>query len=507
MQLDGNGNVVAFFDRNNRPTSYSYDGLNRITKKTDAARRDTTWTYSDDVTAKTTMIDPLGLATEKQTDALGRPLQNELRLTLPGAQSQTAYTTSYFYDNANRAVTITDPRGTSIVKHFSAFGDVGDIIVGSLTTSMQYTPFGAIASYTDANRRTTTFSVDPLNRMLGATYNDGFSESYEYDDAHNIVKHTDRRGVLWQANYDNIARPLETSVGSIKVRSTNYLDSTSTEEVKDALQQKTTYKYDLLRRVISITNAQNKSRSFAYDGINLVAETDFKQQTTRYSYDAVDRLTQLLDRANTGTNISHSDSISGGHTMFITDRRGNNRLEVYDALERLQRITTGVQRDGTGNITGGEMLVAYEYDGNDNLTAMVDGRHNRTRYDHDGLNRVTLIDHAGLQNETIRYDGVGNVLEYNDGFGGSIVQTFDALDHVKTRRDGAGNTSEFVFDGEGLLTRRFDAKRNITDYEYNGLRSLIRVIEPTPAQWNFGYDDAQNLISVTDALNHTVSYG
>jgi YD repeat-containing protein len=71
-----------------------------------------------------------------------------------------------------------------------------------------------------------------------------------------------------------------------------------------------------------------------------------------------------------------------------------------------------------------EPLVRYEYDGNNNRTAMIDGRLNRSVYAYDKANRLTSIDHAGVQTERFTYDSVGNVLRYNDGFSPDIISTF-----------------------------------------------------------------------------------
>src|SRR5262249_35304088 len=151
-----------------------------------------------------------------------------------------------------------------------------------------------------------------------------------------------------------------------------------------------------LMRLAKLTNADGDEMTYEYDGINLTKQSDFKGQKTEYGYDQIGRVNQIKDRTGQVTNISHNDS--GGHTIDITDRRTTHRVEVYDPLERLKSVTYG-----------GQPLVSYEYDGDNNRTAVIDGRQNRNVYSYDRANRLLSIDHAGLQTERFGYDNVGNV--------------------------------------------------------------------------------------------------
>src|SRR5205085_4537785 len=108
-------------------------------------------------------------------------------------------------------------------------------------------------------------------------------------------------------------------------------------------------------------------------------------------YDRVNRLTEMIDRVGQLTTINYNDA--NGLTKTITDRRTNQRVEVYDALGRMSSVRVG-----------GQLLASYEYDSSSNRTAMIDGRNNRTDYSYDAFNRVTSVNHAGIQTETFGYD-------------------------------------------------------------------------------------------------------
>jgi RHS repeat-associated protein len=494
LTYDGAGNVTSSKDLNGRTTSTSYDGLNRPVERRDAAGRTTTWVYDDSSHAVTEQHDPQGLTLTTRRDAEGRIVSSEVKF------SGGDYTTSYDYQGLT--VRITDPRGVVTTKQLSAMGDEGDVSVAgadpAYSTSARYDGFGGVKSRTDAMGRAASVTLDGFGRPLQVGLPGGVSESFAYDGEGNTLSHTDRRGVKTETTYDNLDRPLSTKVsglgGSFDVNTIDYGDSASTETHTDARGKQTVFKYDGQHRLVSVTGADNSTRTMEYDGVNLLREGDGKSQYTSYSYDGANRVTQVTDRAGQVTSVSHSDG--GGYTKSVTDRRGVQTAESYDGLGRLKSITRA-----------GELLFAFEYDEGSNVKARTDGRNNRTAYSYDALGRVRTIDHASTQTETFKYDAAGNVLEYSDGAGGAVTSTYDELGHLRTRRNGAGDTTTFKYDGEGLLIERADPKGagSRTAYEYNALGSLVKVTDPAGV-WELGYDPAQNLTAVKDAAGRTVSY-
>lgn len=493
---DANSNIVLQIDRNGGRSTFAYDEINRRTRMTDPAGRVMSWVFDDASRSITRQNDPQGLTEKVTVDGIGRPLGREVKFT--GAK----YSTSNDYNG--RSVETTDPRGFVSVTQLSAFGETGALTVNGANPAFNiqrsYAAFGGLKRAVDANGRITTYTLDGLNRATSISHTGNFSESFAYDGAGNVVSHTDLRGAVSQMTYDNLGRSLVTTVqdGSeqITVQTIAYEDALSRETRTDARGNVTTLVYDGLRRLKSEKNADSKTRTLEYDGINLRQESDFKGANTFYTYDPVNRVTQITDRLGQVTTISNSDS--GGYRKAITDRRGNQRIEIYDPLQRVVSVTQG-----------GQPLASYEYDENNNRKALIDGLNNRTEYTYDNLNRVTQVAHAGsLQTETFTYDAVGNVLTYSDGAGAPVVQTYDELNHLKTRTDGAGNVTKFKYDGGGLLLERTEPKGDQykTTYSYNALGSLKQITDAKNGVWEFSYDPAQNLIGIRDARNRTVSY-
>jgi RHS repeat-associated protein len=496
MAYDRANNVVSTKDRNGRETTYGYDPVNRPASQTDPKKRVTTWTYDDATRTVRTEWSPQGMTRTMQADGLNRPLRTEVKFT------SADYVTSYTYNG--RTVQMTDPRGTVTTTSMSAFNDTGRISVAGATpafnTEAHFSAFGGTNSYTDANGRLTSYTLDGLNRTTAVSYQGGFSESFTYDGEGNALSHTDRRGARSEMTYDNVGRPLTTKtfdavVGVIPVMTVTYADAASAETWTDARGHQTLKEYDGLHRLNAVTNPDGKRKSYTYDGMDLRQETDFKGVATLYEYDELDRLSKVTDRDNKITLIAHSDL--GGHTKTTTDRRSTQSVEVYDPLGRLTSVTYG-----------NEPLAAFDYDGNGNRTEMRDGLGNRTVYTYDVLNRLNTADHSSIQLETYSYDGVGNVVVYSGGLGGSVTRTYDELDHPTSWTDGEGDTTLFKYDGEGLLLEQTDPKgpQYKTVYTYNALRSLTQVKDAKKGVWTFDYYPDQTLMTATDALGRKVSY-
>jgi RHS repeat-associated protein len=493
---DANNNVTTARDRKGRTVTTTYDPRNRPATQKDAAGGMTTWTYDDETRTVTVEQAPLGLVRVTQTDGLGRPLREQVKFDAAD------YVTTYKY--SGRSVEIKDPRNFVTTRALSGFGDVGEEAVLGASPAWgvrrDYTAFGGPKSFRDAGGRTTTYTTDSLNRVTSVSHPGGFGETFTYDGGGFVLTHLDRRGVLSTMTYDNLGRPLATRVrdGAQTVAAVTraYDDAARTETVTDARQHSTVYKYDPIRRLERVTNADGKFISYAYDDQeNTLDQTDFKSQHTKFKYDKLDRLVELTDRDGKVTTFDVVDN--DGTTRTVTDRRGNKRVETFDALGRLKGVTAG-----------DEPLVSYEYDGNSNRKAVRDGRGNRVDYTFDALNRVTEINHASVRVETFGYDAAGNLTRYADGAGGPVTMTYDPLGHLETRTDGAGNTTRFKFDGGGLLLEKTEPKGDghRTTYEYNAFGSLRKVTDPRTGAWLIDYFPDQTLKSVTDALGRRVDY-
>jgi len=158
-------------------TTYSYDGLGRLTQRTNPDGSIATTTYAGNTTtvkdealhAKTITTDGLGRITQVVEDPGGLNITTsyswwptgKLRGVTQGGQVR-----SYQYDTAGRLTVTVQPESGAVV--------------------YQYDQASNVASATDSRNYVKNYSYDALNRLTKITYSDGTpTVTYAYDTATN----------------------------------------------------------------------------------------------------------------------------------------------------------------------------------------------------------------------------------------------------------------------------------------------------------------------------------
>ena len=465
---DLNGNLVSVkdprqtLDASLGATTYTYDRMNRRLSTTDALNRTSSVTYDENGNQKTT------------TDAR----QNK---------------TIYEYDALNRLV---------LVKQPSPYTDTTGLPADTLaklppTTSYSYDEVGNLLSTTDAERHTTAYEYDTLNRRTAMVDGRGGRSTMAYDSLGNLV------------------------------------------ESADALNQATRYEYDAANRLVKTTQADpdgvgplaSPVLRYAYDAAgNLTSTFDARNNETRYAYDAVDRriATQLIAAGNPAAQTTKDalgrDFATGdaavrlllvkydGFGNMIESRDELNRVRSfeYDALDRLVRSVAPAS-NGFNQLPA--LVTTYAYDLNSNLvlaTQLTAPANRATAYEYDALNRrVKTIEDAGgsLQRSTSQgFDEVGNVAYTEDALQKRTVFSYDAMNRRTKVVDARNQTATLAYDLVGNVTRTVDASGRKTDYRYDELNRRVAVIDNKDQTATMSYDAVGNLKSTTDVLQRTTSF-
>jgi RHS repeat-associated protein len=356
------------------------------------------------------------------------------------ASNVSGNTTTYEYDAAGNLVKTTEPGTPPVVTLFGR-DPAGTGLLTSITdprgkvTSFEYAQDNLTTVTTPLGNKTTmaydgsgrmTSSVEPRGNVTGANP-DQFRWTYSYDNADHVLTQTDPLGNVTTWTYD--------PVGNLKT-------------VTDAKNRTTTYGYDGADHLTSVTAPDTTVTSYAYDPVgNLSSRTDAKQHTTTYGYDNANRLASVTTPLN-------------GLWTYAYDANGN-RTQIVDAI---------------GNAT----------------PPPGDGQ---TTLSYDVLNRMTGIDHSDTTPDaTFAYDGNSNRTQMSDG-AGTESSVYDPLDRLESVTRGT-NTFSYLYDPAGNVTRRTYPDGTVVDYAYDDdgrLASLTSDGQTT----TYGYDAAGNLIRTT----------
>jgi RHS repeat-associated protein len=550
IRYDLAGNTVRETDVNGYPTTYVYDDLYRLTSKTDADGNQTSYAYDKAGNKIREQNHNAGLVTEWQTstvnpgyDGLNRPLI--MRVTGPGLPAG-GYVTRYQYEDSDNAVIVTDPRGTRIRNDSDGLNRVYQIVEDydglKLTTTYTYDGNGNVRTEQDAegNLPDVTYTYDGLDRRIRASYiatpqdnGQPVEELTFYDGANNVVRHVNRRGIVYTNSYDDLNRPLERNVtesisnsGEVLALATyTYDDANRRETKKDANGNQTVTQYDSLGRVLSVDDPDATGTvRYEYDGVNQRAIVDKKGQRMEFDYDAINRLveTRVFD---TGGTLQETERVAYNDTtrkVTTTDGRGIQRIEETDALGRRVRLSATRSDMDDYYASGTVILEEYEYDGNNNQTLIRDGLGNETLYIYDPLNRrERMVEGYGSDVEattTFTYDRAGNVLTVKDGRGDwahDVQYTYDARYRKVSETNAENETTTYVYDrGDNLVEKTEpNGAAFTTRYVYDELNQLLAVDE-TPRGGSgtvagvsrFRYDANRNKIAQQDANGNLTTY-
>jgi RHS repeat-associated protein len=501
---DDAGNTVATIDPRGNRTAWTYDNWNRkktqrlpspsVTVNSPATGPLTSWIYdvNDNVLSET---DPLGRVTTSTYDSLDRLLtttlpdpdgagpliapqtintynaQGMLATTAERLTATSFLTTTYAYDQWDRKIQSTDPRGA--------------------ITRWTYDTQSNLTSVIDPGNNATTYAYDRRDRRISETNSLGLVESYATDKVGNLVQVTDRNGMVINYQYDNLDRVILEqwfnptapiiALRNVRIITTSYTNAGMPFAVTDP-DSTTIYSYDSLDRKtgVSRTGTSITASAFAYSydvAGNLTTTTQTVGSdviTTNHVYDGINRPTEV---SQTGTavrslKVNYPYNLSGDVTSVqryqssAVNSPATILVATTDfALDALDRPTAITHRFGTTTLAG----YGLTYDAASRITQINSTLDGITNYTLDAAGQLTAANRTVGASESFAYDAAGN----RTGGGNTVGANNQLL------RDG---TYAYTYDGNG---------NRIT-------RTVLVGGNPTGAQTRYTYDFRNRLTAVRD---------
>jgi RHS repeat-associated protein len=450
------GNTVVT-NPNGKPATYYYDAQGRVTSSKDALNRtrSQTWTANSDV--------------QTSTDALASG-------STPGNQTKNEF------DGLNNATKSQMPTGAAASAVYAA---------GAGCASSGGSVFQVKCS-TDANGNTATYSYDAAGNPTKATdtTKDGTgSVAFE-----RVYENWDRTICGGWAGQTCSAKD-----GNGNVTRYNY--NTTGDLVKvtpPAPQGPTTYTYDALSRVTSVTDPRGDTTKYAYDvrdrqtlitfdnGTTLAKtyfpnglvqyDSDNFAGTKQFEYDTLGRTTKQIG-ALAGLNQTYTyDSV--GNILTFVDTSGAT-TNTYDAANQLtsQREPGGVCPT-SGNPAANSGCVIFKYNANGAET---------NRIFPAGAQLVKTYDLSGRTSRVQALNGLGAVaadVGYSYAIGGTDTGLTRSRTSFKEEGIPAGAVTAYTYDSLSRLV--------LADEKVNGADN---------AMWAYSYDRAGNRTSQVRAGN------
>lgn len=366
---------------------------------------------------------------------------------------------------------------------------------GNLTVPFVRDAEGRIEQITDPAGKIYRYTYDSVGDLVSVKTPDNPTPlTYEYFPGHFFKKGTDARGNAEATN--------------------TYFADGRLQSTTDAMGKTTTYSYDLVNNVTTVTHPDNTgttirrfdtngsllsetdplnhTKSFTYDNNrNKLTETDALQKTITYTYDANGHLKSVTDPQNKTVSFTNSAT---GLVLSATDQLNRVRTFNYDAFSNFTGIT-----DAAGN----SFAIAYNDKGN--ALSFTDGNGKQTRFTHDAYgNIIAKVDPLG-RTTAYTYDGMGRVLTMTDARGVSRF-AYDEVGNLLSVVDPLNNETRYEFDPNGNRTAMIDARQNRTSYEYDAANRLITMTYPDNTTMRYTYNFRGQKETETDQSNRVTRY-
>ena len=415
-------------------------------------------------------------------DTLGRKKTETLqRRTSPTNAATVALTTTYYYDQLDRAYKTVDPVGNI---HTTIYDDNGK-------------GWMEIASYKKPDNtydvRTITRTYDAGGRLLTSTDTQGGITHYQYDESGNVTKVTDAENHVIRYQYDAMGRRTKVIDGNDATTVTTYNQRGEVTAITNPAGETTRFGYDEVGHRTSVTDAHGYVTTTSYDAngnvkcvidANANAALQPKNSagcTVATDYDELNRPIQVLDAINGVTKTTY-DLL--GHPLTQTDAEGRLYTWVYDGLGRLAAET-----DFTGHAT------TYQHDEAGNVWQTTNRLNEVKQTTFDNLNRPVLVSYLkDGTSETFGYDAAGNLSSSANGVV-SYTMTYDSFNRLKSKTDSRGRSLSFIYDKVGNILQKTTYSGSVTTYNYDSANRLVNLTNPDFVSVFYQYDAAGRLLS------------
>jgi conjugative relaxase-like TrwC/TraI family protein len=425
--------------------------------------------------------------------------------------------------------TSADPCGNTTTYAYSLYywGALATSVTNALsqvTTNTYDFNTSLLASTTDPNTLTTSYSYDSMWRLAQVSYPDKGWTSYCYTDeggstcsqsgppyAVVTTKALNLQGLneVSTTLYDGLGRLSETELTS------DPSGTTYTETTYDAIGRKyqvydptrcsaittncgettwgyTTYNYDPLNRITSVVEPDNSTVTTNYASFPCTIVTDEVGISRKSCVDGLGRMTGVWEDPGTSPHLNYEtdytydalNNLLGVKQWGGVSGSANARTRgfTYDSLSRLLTAT---------NPESG--IVTYTYYANGNVQSKTDARNITVNYGYDALNRVLSKtysnDPAGTPSSCYQYDS------------SSVTNGIGRLTNEWTQKLSAGASCPNTPPATGLWTQR-------SILAYDPMGRIWNEQQCTPSNCASGtfyapaytYDWAGNVTSLTDGV-------
>ncbi|EAE7093151.1 hypothetical protein BI336_05285 [Listeria monocytogenes] len=477
---NSDGQKTSETDKNGNTTTYSYQNGNKVSESNPLGSTQITYDANSMVQSET---DALGNITSYNRNKRGELIS----YVRPNGTQQ------FSYDADGQKVWESDANGNAKSYSYDGIGRILSETDSYGTKSYSYDVNGNIISEINELGETTQFEYDATNRLIKTIFADGSTTQNVYDPAGHLITTIDQLGFETHYEYDPILN----------------------QKIKETAPNGavTSYSYDILGNLLETTFPDGSTETNVYNSLNqLIEKTDKNGTKTTYRYDYNGNTLEV----NTNNRISKvgigamDTQVSEIDNLGFETKRTYNAAQLVETTTMRNGATQSYQYDGEYNIIatidGAGNKTQKQYDGNGNIIKEIDQLGNETTFTYTARNQIATITYADggiVQNQ---YDAKGQQIATIDQLGNKIESIFNNVGRIEKSIDARGFETINEYDAKGQLIKSTDALNQTTTYEYDAVGNQIKVTAPTGIILYTTYDAMGNVIEENDNFQRFTKY-
>jgi RHS repeat-associated protein len=437
-------------------------------------------------------------------DALGRQLTNNSQTT--------GLSWAYTFDNNGNNLTITDPLTNQTTRTFDALNRLStSTTADSGVTTLTYDAHDRPLTVKDADNHTTSYVYDGFGDMIQQSSPDSGTTVFHYDSDGNMTSKTDAASVVTNQTFDALDRVLTTTYPADSAENVSYTYDQTTGHGKG------------IGRLTSLTDASGSlSRSYDERG-NILTEQRINGTntlTTTYTYDGVSRVSSITypsgakvsytrDTAGYVTSVPFTATGNDGHGNVasaithmpfgpinsITFDNGDSSTAAFDKDYRMTSLTGAHSSTNFINL-------AYGYDGADNLTSVTDSilTANGQTLGYDNRNRITSATSGtgGYGSLSWAYDKNSDITSRVAG-GLTYSYTYNSGTNQLATSTWTGVTETYLYTATGNVYSATQNTTNVYTGTFNKANRMSAATGASLAISGMTYDAFGKRITKTDS--------
>jgi len=361
--------------------------------------------------------------------------------------------------------------------------------------SVPYTASAGATYNAPQSARSEKYSYDALGRLIETENTDGMSKTYEYD--RDEVAFTDENGhgkSYTTDAYGNIIQIEEQNNGESYYTDYTYDSLGQLVAIEDDAGNDFAFAYDTLGRKVLQEDPDMGVWTYTYDQVgNMLTQTDGRGVETLFEYDDLNRVTQKSYFEARRSPIGDVEYGTIGNVEYgILGEASADAHYYYD--EQLKGTLSRVVDDTS--------TVEYTYDNRYRTVAeevAIDGESWATEWSYDSADRATSMVYPDSEEVTFEYNSQGQ-LESVPGIVDNL--DYNAQNKIALRELVNGADTEYTYDSASFrLDRIYVASIQDLNYDFDGVGNILQIddgIDDTETV--FAYDGLDRLISAVGDL-------